>query len=96
MGEFGRTPHINANEGRDHWPQTWSAVLAGGGIRGGIAYGATDEDGASVVTPPTHVPDLIATMSTLLGLDPDHTEMSPAGRPISVTDQGQAIRPLFA
>jgi hypothetical protein len=96
MGEFGRTPQITANEGRDHWPQTWSAALAGGGIRGGTAYGATDEDGASVVTPPTHVPDLIATMSALLGLDPGHTEMSPAGRPISVTDDGQPIRPLFA
>ncbi len=94
MGEFGRTPHINANDGRDHWPQAWSAALAGGGFRGGIVPGATDEDGAAVAGPPTHVPDLLATMATLLGLDPAHTEMSPAGRPISVTDDGVPIAAL--
>jgi hypothetical protein len=91
MGEFGRTPHINANDGRDHWPQAWSAALAGGGIRGGVVHGATDEDGAKVVGAPTRAPDLLATMATLLGLDPAHTEMSPAGRPISVTDDGAPI-----
>jgi uncharacterized protein (DUF1501 family) len=95
MGEFGRTPHINANDGRDHWPQAWSAALAGGGIRGGVVHGATDEDGAKVVGPPTGVPDVLATMATLLGLDPAHTEMTPAGRPISVTDDGAPITPLL-
>ena len=50
MGEFGRTPSINANDGRDHWPGAWSAALAGGGIRGGVVRGATDEDGAKVAT----------------------------------------------
>jgi uncharacterized protein (DUF1501 family) len=96
MGEFGRTPRINANDGRDHWPQAWSAVLAGGGIRGGVVRGATDEDGASVVTAPTKVPDLLATMATLLGLDPAQTVMTPAGRPISVTDDGSPLRDLMA
>jgi uncharacterized protein (DUF1501 family) len=95
MGEFGRTPHINANDGRDHWPGAWSAALAGGGIRGGVVQGATDEDGAKVAGTPTRVPDLLATMATLLGLDPAHTEMSPAGRPISVTDDGAAIPALL-
>jgi uncharacterized protein (DUF1501 family) len=95
MGEFGRTPRINANDGRDHWPQAWSAALAGGGIRGGVVRGATDEDGANVATPPTKVPDLLATMATLLGLDPAFTAMTPAGRPISVTDDGGAIRELM-
>ncbi len=95
MGEFGRTPAINAREGRDHWPQAWSAVLAGGGIRGGQVHGATDEDGAKVAGAPTHVPDLLATMGTLLGLDPGYTQMSPAGRPISLTDGGAAIASLI-
>jgi uncharacterized protein (DUF1501 family) len=91
MGEFGRTPHINANDGRDHWPGAWSAVLAGGGVRAGVVHGATDEDGAKVAGAPTGVPDLLATMATLMGLDPAHAEMTPAGRPISVTDGGTPI-----
>jgi len=95
MGEFGRTPRINANDGRDHWPQAWSAALAGGGIRGGVVRGATDDEGASVVTAPTTVPDLLATMATLLGLDPAYTATTPAGRPISVTDDGAALRELM-
>jgi uncharacterized protein (DUF1501 family) len=95
MGEFGRTPRINASDGRDHWPQAWSAALAGGGIRGGAVRGATDDDGASVVTAPTKVPDLLATMATLLGLDPAYTTMTPAGRPISVTDDGSPLRELM-
>lgn len=95
MGEFGRTPRINASDGRDHWPQAWSAALAGGGIRGGVVRGATDDDGAAVATAPTTVPDLLATMATLLGLDPAYTAMTPAGRPISVTDDGAALRELM-
>ena len=93
MGEFGRTPRINANDGRDHWPQAWSAALAGGGIRGGVVRGATDEDGANVATPPTTVPDLLATMATLLGLDPAFTATTPAGRPIS---RDRRRQPRFA
>jgi uncharacterized protein (DUF1501 family) len=95
MGEFGRTPRINGNDGRDHWPQAWTAALAGGGIRGGVVHGATDDDGAKVAGPATGVPDLLATMGTLLGLDPAHTEMTPVGRPIAVTDGGAPIRPLM-
>jgi uncharacterized protein (DUF1501 family) len=95
MGEFGRTPHINANDGRDHWPEAWSAALAGGGIRGGVVRGATDEDGAKVASAPTSVPDLLATMATLLGLDPGHTEMTPVGRPISLTDGGGPLADLI-
>jgi uncharacterized protein (DUF1501 family) len=95
MGEFGRTPRINANEGRDHWPQAWSAVVAGGGVRGGVVVGATDEDGAKVTGAPTGVPDLLATMAQQLGLDPGYTEMTPAGRPIAVTDGGTPIAALL-
>jgi uncharacterized protein (DUF1501 family) len=96
MGEFGRTPHINPNDGRDHWPGAWSAVLAGAGIRGGVVHGATDEDGAKVTGPTTGVPDLLATMASVLGLDPSHTEMTPVGRPLSVTDDGTPIRAVLA
>jgi uncharacterized protein (DUF1501 family) len=95
MGEFGRTPRINANDGRDHWPQAWSAVLAGGGLRGGLVHGATDDDGAKVAGPATSVPDLLATMGAQLGLDPGHTEVTPAGRPIAVTDGGTPIAALL-
>jgi uncharacterized protein (DUF1501 family) len=95
MGEFGRTPRINANDGRDHWPQAWSAALAGGGLRGGVVHGETDDDGANVVGTPTGVPDLLATMATVRGLDPAHTEVAPSGRPISLTDGGTPIRALM-
>jgi uncharacterized protein (DUF1501 family) len=96
LGEFGRTPRINANDGRDHWPQAWAAVLAGGGVRGGVVHGATDDDGAAPAGSPVHVPDLLATMATVVGLDPAYTVMSPAGRPIAVTDEGVPIRALLA
>jgi uncharacterized protein (DUF1501 family) len=96
MGEFGRTPSINANDGRDHWPGAWSAALAGGGVRGGVVRGATDEEGAKVATAPTTVPDLLATMATLLGLDPTFTATTPAGRPIALTDSGAVLRDLIA
>ena len=95
MGEFGRTPKINANDGRDHWPGAWSAVLAGAGVRGGVVHGATDDDGAKPAGPPTGVPDLLATMATVMGLDPSHSETTPAGRPIAVTDDGTPIRAVM-
>jgi len=95
MGEFGRTPKINENDGRDHYPQAWSAVLAGGGVRGGIAHGATDADGAKVVDKPVGIPDFFATLATLLGLDPQKQLRTPVGRPIAITDGGTPIRELM-
>ncbi|WP_394847681.1 DUF1501 domain-containing protein [Pendulispora brunnea] len=95
MGEFGRTPHINAKEGRDHHPAAWSAVLAGGGIRGGQVYGKTDNEGAKVVERPVTVPNLFATLTTQLGIDPHKMVTSPIGRPIGVTDEGEPIRELM-
>jgi uncharacterized protein (DUF1501 family) len=96
MGDFGRTPKINANDGRDHHPGSWSAVLAGGGARGGLVYGATDAAGDKVVSKPASVPNLLATIVQLLGIDPGETRTSPAGRPIGVTDDGAAIKELIA
>jgi uncharacterized protein (DUF1501 family) len=96
MGDFGRTPKINGNEGRDHHPQAWSAVLAGGGIRGGYVHGTTDADGDKVAGPATSVPDLMATLATLMGMDPTHSETTPAGRPIAITEDGVAVKALLA
>ncbi|MCX6382426.1 MAG: DUF1501 domain-containing protein [Armatimonadetes bacterium] len=96
MGEFGRTPRINGNEGRDHYPQAWNVALAGGGVRAGVVYGATDEAGAKVVDKPVLVPDLFATVSTLLGMKPDKTLMTNVGRPISLTEKGKPIIELIA
>ena len=95
MGEFGRTPRINGDDGRDHHPAAWSAVLAGGGIRGGTVVGATSEDGDKVVTRPISVPDLMATAATQLGVDPQKSFATPLGRPITITDNGKPIREIL-
>jgi len=94
-GDFGRTPDINDNEGRDHYPGAWSAFLAGAGVRGGIAHGETDGEGRKVVKDATTVPDLIATVANRMGLDPATVERSPAGRPIAVTDGGNVIQAVL-
>ena len=96
MGEFGRTPRINGDEGRDHYPQAWSAVLAGGGVRGGVVHGATDDEGAKVVSGQVGVADVHATMAHALGIDPARSATSPGGRPIAVTDNGSVIRAVLA
>ena len=95
MGDFGRTPKINGNEGRDHHPQSSSVVLAGAGIRGGQVYGATDDAGDKVVKDFVTIPNLMATMAVPLGLDPAEMAMTPVGRPIGVTDHGVPIAPLL-
>jgi uncharacterized protein (DUF1501 family) len=87
MGEFGRTPRINPNNGRDHFPQAWSSVLAGGGIRGGRVIGRTSPDGMSVADRPVSVPDLLATVCRALGIDPLKQNMSDVGRPIRIVDK---------
>ena len=96
MGEFGRTPKINADGGRDHHPAAWSAVLAGGGVRGGVVWGATSDTGEAVVDKPTKVADLMATAATLLGIDPDKSMATPLGRPVALTDGGKPIRELLS
>lgn len=86
MGEFGRTPKINGAAGRDHYPLAWSAVLAGGGIRGGQLVGRTSADGSTVEDRAASVPELLATICQALGLDPHKTNPSSAGRPIHLVD----------
>jgi hypothetical protein len=95
MGEFGRTPNINNNQGRDHFPAAWSAVLGGGGVKGGQVYGSSTEDGMKVKDDPVSTPDLIATVCKSLGIDPLKQNMSNVGRPIRIADfEAQAIDKL--
>lgn len=95
MGDFGRTPRINANDGRDHHPAAAAAVLAGAGIKRGVVVGETDAEGAKVVKDAVTVPNLLATVATALGLDPHESLLSPIGRPISVTDNGAPVAALL-
>jgi hypothetical protein len=88
MGEFGRTPRINPQQGRDHFPNAWSTVLCGGGIRGGQAYGRTSADGMTVESRPTDVKDFLATVCRALGIDHTTQNMSNVGRPIRIVDAG--------
>jgi uncharacterized protein DUF1501 len=96
MGEFGRTPRINQGRGRDHFPNAWSAVLAGGGVKGGQAYGKTTDDGTKVEGEPTTVQDLLATLCRALGIDHTKTNRSNVGRPIKIVDKGRVIKDLIA
>jgi uncharacterized protein (DUF1501 family) len=96
MGEFGRTPKINTATGRDHWPHSWSVALAGGGLRGGQAIGKTDAGGTAVVDRPVRVPDLLATLSRAVGVDPKKQNASNVGRPIRVVDPtGSAVEEVL-
>ena len=88
MGEFGRTPKINDNTGRDHWPKSWSTVLAGAGVKGGQAYGITSDDGMEVTDDPMTVQNLMATVCQALNLDHEATNLSNIGRPIPLSDHG--------
>jgi uncharacterized protein DUF1501 len=89
MGEFGRTPRINNMQGgRDHFPNAWTAVLAGGGLRGGQVYGRTTADGMEVDQNRVEVPRLMATICRALGIDHTKQNMSNVGRPIRIADHG--------
>jgi hypothetical protein len=96
MGEFGRTPKINANAGRDHFPRVFNLALAGGGIKGGQVIGTSSADGMDVKDRPVTVPDLLASLCHSLKVDPTKEAMTPVGRPIKVVDGGKPVRELFA
>ncbi|MBI3861019.1 MAG: DUF1501 domain-containing protein [Planctomycetia bacterium] len=95
MGEFGRTPQINGSAGRDHFPAAWSAVLAGGGIRGGQSYGRTSADGMSVEDGRIDVGDLLATLCAAIGIDHTHLNVSEIGRPFRIAD-GKPVRAVLS
>lgn len=94
LAEFGRTPRINKSRGRDHWPDCFSVILAGGGIRGGIVYGASDKIGAYPALDPVTPGDLAATIFRRFGLDPKAELQDLTNRPYRLAD-GEPIRKLF-
>jgi hypothetical protein len=97
MGEFGRTPRINGSGGRDHYPNAWSTVLCGGGIRGGQVYGGTSKDGLSAEKNPVSVSELLATVCGAVGIDHRKQNMSNVGRPIRIVEpEAQPIQDLLA
>jgi uncharacterized protein (DUF1501 family) len=97
MGEFGRTPKINQLQGRDHWPAAFSAVLAGGGVKGGQVIGKTSADGTTVTDRPIPPDDFLATVCLALGVDPQESNASNVGRPISIVDKrAKPVREVLA
>jgi hypothetical protein len=93
--EFGRTPRINSMAGRDHWPQAFSIVMAGGGVRPGIVIGATDRIGGAVTDRPITPGDMAATVLYGLGIDPTTTLHTPLGRPVELASGGRPVLDLF-
>jgi hypothetical protein len=96
MGEFGRTPRINADTGRDHWARAWSVVVGGAGMKGGLAVGSTNEDGTLVETEPYTSQDVMATVCRALGISLETTFTSKSGRPMKIANSGKLINELFA
>lgn len=96
MGEFGRTPRINQTSGRDHWARSWSVVVGGAGIRGGLAIGQTNSDGTEVESEPYSSEDLMATVCKGLGISLDKTYTSKNGRPMKIAGGGKVIQGLLA
>ncbi|HVS36485.1 MAG TPA: DUF1501 domain-containing protein, partial [Gemmataceae bacterium] len=97
MGEFGRTPQINQNQGRDHFPNGWSAVLAGGGLKGGQVVGKTGKNGGVVEDRAVSVPDFLATICLAIGVDPMKQNQSNVDRPIRIVDKSASpIKEILA
>jgi uncharacterized protein (DUF1501 family) len=95
MGEFGRTPRINEKASRDHWPDCYTVLLAGGGVKRGYVHGASDKTGSHPVKDPVRPEDLAATIFHLLGIDP-HTEVRGTGdRPVLISE-GQPVSGVIA
>ena len=94
--EFGRTPKINQNSGRDHWPKVFSVILAGGGIKRGMIYGSSDSTGSDPDHDPLTVEDYAATVYHQLGINPNKRLMSPGNRPIDIVRGGKVVNELIA
>jgi uncharacterized protein (DUF1501 family) len=93
MGEFGRTPRINQNAGRDHWARCWSIVLGGGAIQGGQIFGATSKDGMDIQGDKATIGDVFATVFKGLGIDPGTKVRDNLGRPLEIAD-GKPLKGL--
>jgi len=96
MGEMGRTPKINAKAGRDHWPQCGFSLLFGGGVKQGHVHGTTDKIGAWPTSHPVSPADFVATVYSLLGIDPRMTVNDRSGRPISIAHGGEPVADVIA
>src|SRR5262249_23682707 len=96
FGEFGRSPKVNAQGGREHWPDVYSVVFAGGGVRGGALFGASDAQGAYPVDNPVTPQDVAATIYHCLGIDPETRLPDRQGRPVEVGSGGKPIRSILA
>ena len=94
-GDFGRTPKVNKDAGRDHWPQCFTVLVAGGGVGGGQVYGASDSTGAYPKDNPVRPDDLSATIFHAMGVDPTVEMSDQLKRPIRIS-YGEPIQPLFA
>lgn len=94
--EFGRTPDINQNVGRDHYPKAFSAVMFGGGVKGGFTYGKTDSEGREVIEDKVKIQDMNASIAYALGLPLDQVIYSPSKRPFTIADKGQPLTGVFA
>jgi uncharacterized protein (DUF1501 family) len=94
-GEFGRTPKLNGAGGRDHWPGVWTALLAGGGVRGGQVVGASDAHAAAPRDRPVTPRDLLATMARGLWIPPGATVQNAAGESVAWLDGADPIDELF-
>lgn len=95
MGEFARTPRINANVGRDHWAASWSVMIGGGGLKGGQAIGATDKDGTSCTTKAYLPGDIWATVAHALEIPTNTVHTSKRGRPMKIANGGTPIKELI-
>jgi uncharacterized protein (DUF1501 family) len=94
--EFGRTPKINGDGGRDHWPKVFSVLLAGGGIKRGAIHGASDPTASEPDLDPVSPENLATTVYHLLGIVADKELMAPGDRPIEIVDGGKVIKELLA
>jgi hypothetical protein len=95
LGEFGRTPKVNKDAGRDHWPGAMSILMAGGGIPGGQIVGATDSKGYYASENVYRPEDFAASIYTKMGIDPNQTLHNTAGRPVALVNNGRLIKELF-
>ena len=96
MGEFSRTPNINADAGRDHWARSWSVVVGGAGFKRGVVVGETSSDGREVVTEPYSSQDVMASVLKSLGISLETTFTAKNGRPMKIANSGKVIKELFA
>jgi hypothetical protein len=95
MGEFGRTPNINSNGGRDHWAKSWSVVVGGAGFNSGTIVGETSSDGKEVITEPYTSQDLMASVLKSLGISLETNFTAKNGRPMKIANSGKLIKELF-